>query len=73
MPVFAKKQSGGSKDHLVCLHPLTIHKDQSHMSKVFLTLGAKMHFSGYFHMAVDMTKGILESRPSARHGLKVRE
>ena len=39
--------AGGSQDHLVCLHPLTILKDQSHMRKVLLTLGTKMHISGH--------------------------
>ena len=39
--------AGGSQDHLVCLHPLTIIKDQSHMSKVLLTLGTEMHISGH--------------------------
>ena len=34
--------AGGSQDHLVCLHPLTILKDQSHMRKVLLNLGTKM-------------------------------
>ena len=37
--------AGGSQDHLVCLHPLTILKDQSDMRKVLLTLGTKMHIS----------------------------
>ena len=39
MLVFAKQQTGGSQDYLVCHHPLTILKDQSHISKVLLTLG----------------------------------
>ena len=40
--------AGGSQDHLVCLHLLTILKDQSHRSKVLLTLGTKMHISREF-------------------------
>ena len=37
----------GSQDHLVSLHPLTILKDQSHMSKVLLTQVTKMYISGH--------------------------
>ena len=40
--VSTKQQIGGSQDHLVCLHLLPILTDQSHISKVILTLGAKM-------------------------------
>jgi len=47
MLVFAKQQTGGSQDYLVCHHPLTILKDQSHISKVLLTLGTKMYISGH--------------------------
>ena len=42
MLVSAKQQTRGSQDYFVCLQPLTILKDQSHMSKVLLTLGAKI-------------------------------
>ena len=37
----------GSQDHLVSLHPLTMLKDQSHMSKVLLTQVTKMYISGH--------------------------
>ena len=40
--ISAKQQFGGSQDHLVCLHMLTILTDKSHISKVILTLGAKI-------------------------------
>jgi hypothetical protein len=42
MLVSAKQQTRGSQDYFVCLQPPTILKDQSHMSKVLLTLGAKI-------------------------------
>ena len=37
--------SRGSQDHLVCLHPLAILKDKSHMRKVLLTQVTKMYIS----------------------------
>ena len=40
--VSANQQTGGSQDHLVCLHMQPILTDQSHISKVIPTLGAKM-------------------------------
>ena len=39
--------SRGSQDHLVCLHPLAILKDKSHMRKVLLTQVTKMYISGH--------------------------
>ena len=40
--VSAKHQIGGSQDHLVCLHMLTILRDQSHISRIIFTVGTKM-------------------------------
>ena len=37
MLVSAMQQTGGSQDYLVCLQPLTILNDQSHISTVLLT------------------------------------